>query len=1079
MRCTHCGSENPDGATLCGGCSVSLNRCASCGFANPSGFRFCGACGAAFAAGARAPAHRDYTPRHLADKILASRAALEGERKQVTVLFADVKGSLALAGSGDAEEWHVILDRYFAILTAGVHRFEGTVNQYTGDGIMALFGAPIAHEDHAQRACFAALSMREELTRYSAELRQSRGLSLSVRMGLNSGEVVVGKIGDDLRMDYTAQGETVGLAARMEQLAEPGTIYLAPQTAALVAGLFELKDHRRFFVKGARGPIRVHELLGEGSIQTRLDVSRKRGFTPFVGRGDLLADLEKALSDADGGVGQTIELVGEAGIGKSRLCYELAERCRARGVCVLEARPRAGNIGGPFHPVLDLLRAALELPRDIEPAAIPKQLAAKLALPPEPVTDSLPLLCELLGASDPEQPAPRMEPEARRRNLSRVLAAVLHRRSAGGPVLVVAEDIHAFDVPSRRVLDSLGHQLRNMRVLLLLSRRSDGAATRIRDAREISLGPLDAAATRELVRGLLGEHHSVATLVDEIADVSNGNPFFIEEVVRTLVSTRRLKGRDGDYRAVQRIDRPSLPATVQALLDARIDSLPEREKTLLQAAAVVGREFNVDLLRKALGGRKADLTRLLKRLSVADFVEPVVAKGETVYAFRQTLMHEVAYRSQLSPQRQRLHARLAEILLASDSNVDSRAGQIAAHWEAAGRPEQAVEWYARAAHWSGPNDPAEAYRQWEQVSHLVGETPQSQEALLLAWRAQTQRVNLGWRLGVPEKRIAEDFAAALRFARQSASPEAVAATYGAFGIARGMAGHIREANDDLTRATEVLDDTTSPGLRVALYLALSHAQGASGRLAEALETAERALAWTESDATLGRDRAGMSPGPLLAGFRASVLTQMGRLEEAREGLDQALALARKLDEVEVQGFILAWRVSLATVTGEGATVLDDARLALQAAEQTGSTFARVTALASVARAHALRFEWAEAVAAATEAIDLARERRAGLALEAALLCVLAEAHFGRDDHRLAISTAKQAVSLARHRGTRVDECAALLTLARVSKASRRQQGITKLLDQASRLVEETGAKAFEPFILAVRAAVAERGPSSP
>ena len=305
--------------------------CPGCGFANPPGFKFCGECGGSLSGSAPSPERspRDYTPKHLANRILQSKSALEGERKQVTVLFADVKGSMELAEQVDPEQWHAILERFFGILTAGVHRFEGTVNQYTGDGIMALFGAPIAHEDHAQRACYAALRLREELRSYSDELRLSEGLDFAARIGINSGEVVVGKIGDDLRMDYTAQGHTVGLAARMEVLAPPNGVCVGEATADLAAGYLALRDLGTSDIKGVSEPVRVFELEGIGEILSRFDLSRARGLTRFVGRGRDMPVLDQALEQARSGNGQVVGVVAEAGAGKSRLCFEFAERCRA------------------------------------------------------------------------------------------------------------------------------------------------------------------------------------------------------------------------------------------------------------------------------------------------------------------------------------------------------------------------------------------------------------------------------------------------------------------------------------------------------------------------------------------------------------------------------------------------------------------------------------------------------------------------------------------------------------------------------------------------------------------------------
>src|SRR6266511_25566 len=302
MLCSKCGRENRAGRRFCAHCGAKLTLvCASCKAENEPGEQFCGECGERLSEPAKPsppPDPRSYTPKHLAEKILTSRSALEGERKLVTVLFADVKGSMDLAEQVDPEEWHRILDRFFAILSEGVHRFEGTINQYTGDGIMALFGAPIAHEDHAQRACYAAMHLQQELRRYADEVRLEHGLGFSVRMGLNSGEVVVGKIDDDLRMDYTAQGHTVGLAARMEQIAEAGKALLTEHTAKLVSGYFALRDLGKTRIKGLNDPLHVFELEGVGRMRTRLDVSHARGFSKFVGRQGEMTALEAALQQA-------------------------------------------------------------------------------------------------------------------------------------------------------------------------------------------------------------------------------------------------------------------------------------------------------------------------------------------------------------------------------------------------------------------------------------------------------------------------------------------------------------------------------------------------------------------------------------------------------------------------------------------------------------------------------------------------------------------------------------------------------------------------------------------------------------
>jgi class 3 adenylate cyclase len=435
MKCSGCGHENRDTAKFCEECGAALGRkCASCGADLRAVAKFCDECAAPVTgpapSGSKDP--RSYTPKHLAEKILTSRSALEGERKQVTILFADVKGSTELASELDPEEWHRIMDRFFQVLAEGVHRFEGTVNEYRGDGIMALFGAPIAHEDHAQRACYAALHLRDALRRYADELRIGKGISFAVRMGLNSGEVVVGKIGDDLRMDYTALGHAANLAARMEQIVEPGRIYLAEATAQLCQGFFALRDVGRHEVKGLSHPVGVFELEGVGRVRTRLDVSRVRGFTKFVGRQSEMAALEAALEQAIAGNAQVVGVVAEPGTGKSRLCYEFVERCRTREIPIYEGHGASHGKAIPLLPVLEFLRSSFGITEHDTPQAARDKIAGRMVLLDVTLADGLPLVFDFLGVPDPERPSPPLGPEARQRQLFDVIRAVSLALAAPG-----------------------------------------------------------------------------------------------------------------------------------------------------------------------------------------------------------------------------------------------------------------------------------------------------------------------------------------------------------------------------------------------------------------------------------------------------------------------------------------------------------------------------------------------------------------------------------------------------------------------------------------------------------------------
>jgi class 3 adenylate cyclase len=475
--------------------------------------------------------------KHLADKILHSKSALEGERKQVTVLFADVKGSMELAEQLDPEEWSRIMQRFFTILADGVERFEGFVDKFTGDGIMALFGAPIAHEDHAQRACFAALHLRDELQRYADELRLSRGIDFSVRMGINSGAVVVGKIGDDLRTEYTAQGHTVGLAQRMEQLAAAQTICLSEATAKAVAGYVTLRDLGPAKIKGATEPVRVFELEGMSTQRTRLEVARVRGLTRFVGRAAEMDVLEAALARARAGNGQVIGVVAEAGTGKSRLCFEFAEHCRAAGMRVIEGRcaPYGQNI--PLLPILQVFRHYYGITGQDSDQSARAKLAGHLLLLDDGYREVLPVLFEFFGVPDPDRPVPHLDPEVKQRQLFGVLRKLVQRGAEDTVALI--EDLHWIDGASAAWLEEWVDAIAGTRFVLVVNFRPEFAATWVRKSyyQQLPLAPLNTQAVHQLLASLLGPDPSITGLADAIHARTGGNPFFTEEVVQSLRTT--------------------------------------------------------------------------------------------------------------------------------------------------------------------------------------------------------------------------------------------------------------------------------------------------------------------------------------------------------------------------------------------------------------------------------------------------------------------------------------------------------------------------------------------------------------
>jgi class 3 adenylate cyclase/tetratricopeptide (TPR) repeat protein len=639
-----------------------------------------GAPAAAAPAGASAPLA--YTPPYLAEKILTSRSALEGERKQVTVLFADLKGSMGLLADRDPEEARQLLDPVLERLMAAVHRYEGTVNQVMGDGIMALFGAPVAHEDHAVRACYAALAMQDAMRRYSAEVRRTHGVEVQIRVGLNSGEVVVRAISNDLHMDYSALGQTTHLAARMEQLAAPGSIRLTAETLRLAEGLIQVTALGPVPVRGLVEPVEVFELIGVTALRRRLQAAVARGLSPFVGRQQELAILQQALARARTSQGQVVALLGEPGVGKSRLVYEFLHSHHTQGWLRLESSSVSYGKATAYLPVCDLLTAYCHLEDRDDLRTVRAKITGQLLTLDDALQDTVPAVLALFEALPADSPFLALEPLQRRRRTLEALKRVLLRESQVQPLLLVFEDLHWIDSETQAVLDLLVESLPTARVLLLVNYRPEyqhswGSKTYYTQLR---LDPLPEASADSLLQALLGDDVGLVPLTRLLIARTQGNPFFLEESVRTLVETGVLVGERGAYRLAQPLDTLQVPATVQALLAARIDRLPPEDKRLLQTAAVIGTEVPGPLLQAIADVPDEALYRSLAQLQTAEFLYETSLFPEHAYTFKHALTHEVAYGSLLQERRRTLHARIVEALeaLAGD-RLDDQVERLAHH----------------------------------------------------------------------------------------------------------------------------------------------------------------------------------------------------------------------------------------------------------------------------------------------------------------------------------------------------------------------------------------------------------------
>ena len=688
MKCVRCQHESPSAARFCAECGAPLApECAHCAAPLPSGGKFCPQCGHAVGA-PTAPAVEtrfaspaDYTPKHIAEKILSSKATLEGERKHVTVLFADLKGSMELLADRDPEDSRHVLDAVLDRMMEAVHRYEGTVNQVMGDGIMALFGAPIAHEDHAVRACYAALRMQQTVKQYADEVHRTLGLPIHIRVGLNAGEVVVRSIGNDLHMDYTAVGQTTHLAARMEQMAMPGSILVPADVLPLVEGYVLLRSLGPRPVKGLDKPLEVDEVVGASPIRSRLHAAAARGLTRFVGRDPEFDQLARLLDRARTGSGQLVAVVGEPGVGKSRLYWEFIHSLRTDGCLILESTSVSYGKATAFLPVVDLLRVYFKVDDDDDARAVREKITGKLLTLDENLRPAVPALLSLLGVPVTDRHWEALGAAERRQ---RILDAVKHlvlRESHAQTVVLLFEDLHWIDSETQALLDSLVDSLPGARMLLLVNYRPEyqhgwGGKSYYTQLRIDPLAPEGAAA---LLDALIGLGRQLEPLKRLLIERTEGNPFFLEESVRTLVETGVLSGERAAFRLVKPLEAIQVPATVQAVLAARIDRLPPSIKHLLQSAAVIGKTVPFTLLEAVDETATTELRQGLSQLQAAEFLYEASLFPDLEYTFKHALTLEVAYQTLLRERRRLLHARVLTVLERRGDDEGAQSIETLAH----------------------------------------------------------------------------------------------------------------------------------------------------------------------------------------------------------------------------------------------------------------------------------------------------------------------------------------------------------------------------------------------------------------
>ena len=1008
MKCPRCQHENPQGAHFCEDCAAPLARsCTNCGTALSAAAKFCHAC-AHPAPGLGTPSRSPdaYTPKHLAEKILTSKAALEGERKQVTVLFADLKGSMELLADRDPEEARKILDPVLELMMEAVHRYEGTVNQVMGDGIMALFGAPLAHEDHAVRACYAALRMQDTARRYAEEVHRREGLPIQIRVGLNSGEVVVRSIGSDLHMDYTAVGQTTHLAARMEQMAVPGSTLISASTLDLVEGYVSVKALGRRSVKGLQEPIEIYELSGAGTARTRFQAAAARGLTKFVGRSLEMEQLIQALTLAREGHGQVVAVVGEPGVGKSRLSWEFTESHRTVDWLVLAASSVSYGKATPYAPVIELLKIYFKLGDHDSQRESREKVTGKLLTLDEGLKPTLPAFLELLNVATDDAVWASVEPSLRRQHTLQAIRHLLLRESRVQPVLVVFEDLHWIDSETQALLNGLVEGLTGARLLLLVNYRPEyqhawGGKTYYRQLR---VDPLPLETAGELLEALVGRDPTLEPLKHLLMQQAEGTPLFLEEGVRALVETGALRGERGQYRLVKDLQTVQVPPTVQAILAARIDRLPPEDKLLLQAGSVIGKDVPFALLQ-AVGEQDVEaMRRGLSRLQAAELVYETSLFPDLEFTFKHALTHDVTYASLLQERRRVLHARVADAI--EHLYPDRRAEHIerlADHafkgqdWEKAIAclREAAAKAVARAT-------VREAVAHLERALAALTHLPPTPARLEAAVDLRLDLRNCLYLLG-EHRRVLEHLRTARVLAEETGDRIRLIRVAGYLGTTFMFLGDYAHALEELARARELASGAQNPELEIEMRLRSAQIHLYRGEFAEATPLVADVLRAAGGGGPAPRFFGQILTSVQAHGYLAWCLSEQGEFASAIDAAKRGLAEAEREEH----------RYSQAVVRGLGGLVYlrqgdhEEARRLLEPAVELVRSLELSLIRSGTIANLGLTYVYRGAVEPGLALLEEARERRPVLLAEGYLVA-----------HRFdeAKTTARRALEEARQAG---------------------------------------------------------------
>ena len=937
MKCPQCQHENRPQAKFCEECATMLARtCAGCGALLSAEAKFCPQCARPVAeSAARQPRFGSpdaYTPKHLAEKILTSRSALEGERKQVTVLFCDIVESTGLAERLDPESMHELMDKTLRLMAEAVHRYQGTVNQFLGDGLMALFGAPVALEDHALRAVQAALAIRETVNGYSEQLKRERGIEIRLRFGLNTGPVVVGRIGDDLRMDYTAIGDTTNLAARMQALAEPGTIVITEATYRLVEGYVRSEPLGTVQVKGHSDPVNAHRVTGRRAPRTRLELGAERGLTPLVGRERELELLRDRLAEAKAGHGQVVGIMGEPGAGKSRLLYEFRKGLEGERLTWLAGHCVSYGQATPYLPLLEILRANFQIEDEDNPLQIGEKFRQGVRQLDPALEATLPLLRELFGLPIEDERLRQTDAKDKRQKTFEAVRALTLAGSQRRPLVVIVEDLHWIDQSSEEYLTFLIDTLAGMSVLLLLSYRP-GYVVRSADKTyytRIALDLLTESEAESMVATLLGGQQLPTDLLPIIWQKAEGNPLFVEEVTRSLWERGLLTRTDGEIRWARNAV-VELPMTVQDIIRARIDGLEDPVKRTVQTAAVIGREFGHRLLER-ISEMAAEVQHYVETLKDLELIHEKRFFPELEYIFKHAVTQDVAYQSLLSQRRKEIHGIIGEAIeeLYAD-RLDEQVTILAYHYARSDRQEKAVEFAIRAGDRAARfSANAEATTFYEQALRILGDLATSTRRDELHVDATIKLASVATTRQHFERDLTNLDAAHAIARRLDDRRRAAQALYW---IARThyVRGNLNDAIQFAEQSLALGDALGDDDLVV-------WPMNLTGRICTVVGDYVKATSMLQRCVPLFEQMGNLNELATASGILGVVLAATGEFPEALKFSEQGVRIALEIQNLPAEAAAYYYRAIVYERKGEWATVVEDCRAGLEVSQRIPDPF---------------------------------------------------------------------------------------------------------------------------------------------